>query len=436
MRVPIIQAEMWEGLPGSGKSFRAVKEVLRIIMEDRRPVYTNLPIRMRVMRAWLRKRGGEVLARLIQPMTREHFTRFLDRQEARQTSLKAWQETRRMEGRSYPDSLFARLWLAEAGPDIYEGPKANWIPSIAVVFIDEVHLWFPASDVMARRENPNLQRYLSMHRHHGHSLYFITQDRMQMSVTIRRLCVIVWTIRNRAEDKIAWGIRLKHFGVQAFGYARFTSFGEDSKNSELSAPIEEITEFPWLPSNKWLFRLYDSFTHVGGLARMKRLLDERRHELGVDSIGIIKQTQGVQTMSKAKALAICIVVGLLSFVFGNLKGGSQLTNATQQAKVAVAERASPFIGKVLNGVSNTGVVMSGVRIRIGESFKAGERDVKLLAAGGDCRGSLWQCGRVVWLWERGQEARLIGTDAEVAARISSVKPATGGSPSVGIQGGS
>ena len=46
------------GKPGAGKSYYLTKKAIEAVTIHRRPVYTNLPIRWRVMWHWVAKRYG------------------------------------------------------------------------------------------------------------------------------------------------------------------------------------------------------------------------------------------------------------------------------------------------------------------------------------------------------------------------------------------
>ncbi len=273
---------MVEGLPGSGKTFWTVRHVINVILEHRRPVFTNAPIRFRVLRAWLRKVGGEVLARLIMPLTREHFTRFCARQGERHRSREAAKAAARVAGVRFNEAAWKRAFEAEHGPDVVEGPEANWLPAHSLLVVDEAHHWFPASGKVDKSESPEVLHYLTMHRHHGHSLVVVTQDRMQVSVTFRRLCSELVVVKNIATEEIGWGFRLGMLGLSGFSYA-WHACTADVGHGQEGKPWRHGYLFGWLPTQRWLFRLYDSFTHLGGWKKVKADQEAMRRRLGVES---------------------------------------------------------------------------------------------------------------------------------------------------------
>lgn len=197
--------EIYHGLMGAGKSYMAVREVVRIITEERRPVFTNLPIRWPVMRQFLRNRGGKPLANMIFPMTEKHFRAFVRRQGERLTYRDEMRAECQQEGRQFRESAFKRRWLEHAGPDIMRGPDAQWVAPLSVLVIDEVHHWFPSTQQQQNKEF--LQGYLTMLRHHLQRLVVISQNPMQADISFRRLASTYMEIKQQGEERIAWGDR-------------------------------------------------------------------------------------------------------------------------------------------------------------------------------------------------------------------------------------
>src|SRR6185503_10112402 len=212
VRIATTGVELFFGEPGSGKSFMAVQRAIRVMLEERRPVYTNLPLRWRVFRTYLRKRGGDVLARLLRPLTEEHFNRFCARAE----ESRLWKENAKREQPEWQRRRLQEEWIKHAGLEICDGEGANWIPAYAVVVIDEAHHWYPnpALKNVRKPEPPALMSYLTMHRHHLHWVWVLTQADRQISATFKSLVQRVWDIRNRAYDKVAWGIQFRHLGIR------------------------------------------------------------------------------------------------------------------------------------------------------------------------------------------------------------------------------
>lgn len=272
--------EIIAGDKGSGKSLHCVKRVLDIIQQERRPVFTNLPIRWRVLRQYLRIKSGPAYANLIYPLNMEHFDRFIDRQHRRMQIRERLNDEARRTKRVISSRCMEAAYEAELGPDIYEGPDANAILPAAYVIIDECHHWFPMQGGKERDEI--LQRYLSMCRHHLHQVILVSQAPMQISKAGRRLATLYTICRHKTYDRIAWGVRFQHLGIRALGMIRYSADDIEGEEPIRGAePMEQSAIYPWAPCTQVLFRLYSSHTHIGTPRRMLRTLDEVRGRLGV-----------------------------------------------------------------------------------------------------------------------------------------------------------
>lgn len=299
---------MVEGLPGSGKSLMLTEKALNYI-KLRRPVYTNLPLKFRVMRSWLYRRGGPAFANLIQPLTRAHFLAFCERQDL----YAKFKAECRLSG-IHQHREHVRLFKLKHGPNILHGPGANWIPPYAVLIIDECHHWFSAKDQMVRGdgrgESPYLLAYLTMHRHHGHDLWFATQDKMQVSVTVRRLSAEFWLVRDIAKVPVWQGLHFGMLGMKMLEYKRFNAFDYDKDTLDKCTPIQSFWVWPGLPSRKWIFRLYESFTHAGSLRELRAQLEMARDDAGVSQLEwkepIPLDRDGMKSLAIA---AVCLLVG-------------------------------------------------------------------------------------------------------------------------------
>ncbi len=309
---PNVQVSMVEGLPGSGKSLMLTEKALEYI-KLRRPVYTNLPLRFRVMQRWLYKRGGPAFAKLSQPLTKEHFLAFCERQHQyalfiAELKLRGIASAR----------VHASMFREKHGPNITSGPGANWIPAFAVIMIDECHHWFSAKDQMTRGEgrgeSPHLLAYLTMHRHHCHDLWFATQDKMQVSVTVRRLAAEYWLVRDIAKEPLWMGLHFGMLGWKMLEYRRFNHFDYDKDNAEKCKPIESFWVAPWLPSRKWIFRLYESHTHAGSMRDLRAQLEMARIDAGVADLAWIEPPPMDRKQMKY------LGVGVAAAVLGGLAG--------------------------------------------------------------------------------------------------------------------
>lgn len=471
--IPRVAVEVVEGLPGSGKSFWALGEVLRVILEERRPVFTNLPIRMRVVREYLRCRGGDAAANLIFPLTQPHFERFLSRQAKRAEFRKQMEDECRLVGKSFREAEFLRRWEDLSGPDIHyaeplvrrvvrpDGSEffsrepspipANWISHFAYVVIDEAHEWYPGQAVTGDKVDVRLLvKYLAMHRHHGHDLVFITQDRMNIANAIRRMSQYFTRVRDRSEDRIAWGVRFKHLGLRAFAYVRMTPQQEQAFG-EAGAPSSDSTVFPGLRSQRWKFRLYDSYVHVGGVRNLTRRLREVRKAAGLDDrqkgdpivssdgkggfrverFGMPRRSAlekvgvGVKWISRA-ALYLALVGlggGLAECAHG--KPHAEAAPAKSSAAGA-AEGPAPVVavggaewakGHKLGSFGRSGVSVDGKRIALKEGLGDGKDRAELVAVDVRRRLSVWASDGVVWRWSAGGEPERVGTVQALLGRI-------------------
>lgn len=400
MKIPDFGVEVTEGLPGSGKSFFEVSRTLEWILQYQRPVFTNLPIRFRVLRWYLRGRYGEAYAKLIFPLTEEHFRRFLKRSKLRAKERDAARLEATKLGRALSNEHFDKQFAAAHGPDVYEGPDANWIYPTACIVIDEGHHWFPMAD--QKSETPDLLAYLTMLRHHLHKLVIVTQDRMQVSITFRRLCQSFWAVRNRGEDKVAWGIKCRHLGITGFAYVRRTPDQEAGFKGDdvMAAYAEQRIVWPWLPSERWKFRLYDSFTHIGSRRRMEAVTRRLRESLQLPPIQSSAQRAARSAPEMIRVfsmLAILVVLTIFSAGVGGWVG-------YKARPVETASSKAPLAGKKLTGVSDGFATISGRRIPVGGVME----DVRLIQASRKGRRALFVRGDDLWVW-------LVGSDAPTRA---------------------
>lgn len=398
-----------EGLMGAGKSFWCVGEVLRILEYERRPVYTNLPLRWLVFRQYLRLKGGAKLAGLVHPLSREHFAAFCERQHARMLLRERMKARKQQRGQRWSEARFDRVWVRVAGPDVLEGPRANWIEATACIFIDEVRHWYPMEDQKSEDARA-LAGYLAMLRHHLHRLVVVSQDRMQVAIAFRRLAQRYVQVRQRGEDTIAWGIRFKHLGIKAIGWGEWTAEQESSPGSmEGTRPIRQGTIVHWAPWERWRFRLYDSFTHVGGVRRLRRQLNAARVRAGLPAEGGYRERErltrgermrrwlrrGVRWGTWATLLVVGMVVGV-SLVGPGAAPEAAADGGSRVQAVAEARVPGPWFS--IQGASHAGVIVGGRFVPVGGRVETFE----LLAA--DETGSVWGDGvGHVWVRARGDD---------------------------------
>lgn len=268
---PETGVELITGLPGSGKSMYAVERLIHMALQERRPVFTNLPLRFRVVSRYMRiVSGDDRLTRYIRPLTPEHLHAFIKRFNL----LRTWRDERRNQGLAFGDEFF----IKEHGPNVLGGHSANWIPYTSIMVIDEAHHpeWFPETFKQGTKENPAILSYLSMHRHALHWLWLLTQHPMQVSVSVRRQTKKFITCVDASQLPFLFGLCLpfRLHRVSEFPGA----YAMDGKPESFGPPIAAQTVIPALRSGV-VFRLYDSHTHCGSQTKMLRSLEQMRTEI-------------------------------------------------------------------------------------------------------------------------------------------------------------
>lgn len=415
--VDIVQGRM-----GGGKSFHGVQEALRIAVEEGRPVFTNLPLRFRVVRRWLTVKHDRQFGGLLFPLTEEHFRRFCTRQAVKAKFRDEMKMALAVEGKPFHEVAFAKAWHAKHGPDVVEGPAANWVHPASTLILDEFHRWFPGGG----RADEVLRGYLTMLRHHLHNLICMTQDYTQVDVSVRRLARRVTFVRKRDDDKIIWSVRFRHVGLSCLSVVTFpsevvTELGvQDFERLPVDQAMDNRTVFHTLPCKAWVFRLYDSFTHVGSRRRLMGALSDVRERLGVNEA--VKRLEG-QRMEAAKRrkwglfrfvrralfrLAFLAVVAVSAWVARGLKDPPPAVAAVAESG---AVPAMDLGGRRLMGTGR-GVAIFGNSIvpkggRVGEGV--------LLAVGRG--GVVMRDDDGLWVVEVGKEPSYLGGDREVAERL-------------------
>lgn len=414
--------EIIEGVPGSGKSFVAVQRLVEVISTLRRPVYTNLPIALGTLRAKLRKLGGRKLVNLIQPLTREMFERFIDRYAQRARII----EDCRAHGIRDQDEVERRI--ADAlGVNDCSGPDGNWIPASAVIVLDEVQNWYPMRE--QQRENPNLLKFLSMHRHGFYWIWCITQERGRISNSIRNMFGKLWQVRNLADDKLMWGIRFKHLGLKGFGYSCWLREQIEGRTLDAADPIANYVTLPWLPWHQWVFRCYESFSHVGGAEVARAQLEAARAAAGLGADGAAGEVEVPKVVSKGVDMSMAKVAGaaVLALCVGSC-GGFMLGRVGRPAAVAVAGSGGASF-PAFSGLGADYAIFDGVKRKAGDRF--GEWTLFEVDRKG---GGVLLIGReLLWMWRYGEpEPRALGRPELVFAALGAGRPIAGGS---GVPGG-
>lgn len=306
--------EIWDGLPGSGKSYSAVEELIKIIMVERRPVYTNLPLKLKVLRTLLVLRSmNPSTANYIQYLDREHFSRFVERNQI-------WSEfSEPMKAAGYGHAYIERAFAELHGEGKITGEDADWIPTGSVLILDEFHRW--ADQRMQRAEDPAYLLYATMHRHHMHRILVLTQDAMQVSITWRRNSDTLVHHTDKRKLPFMFGITLP---IPAFArefwpkeYIDQSRIGQKPTKTEVFIPSL---------SNGLIWRCYDSFTHMGGARRLNRAIEKTRKQVEGDQYQpqnkeqndmASKSSWGKRIKGFVKNMAFaCILIAIMIGLYG------------------------------------------------------------------------------------------------------------------------
>lgn len=294
------------GLTGSGKSYHCVKWMIEFVVRERRPVYTNQPMRWKELRAYLAKKHGPEISNLIRPLTHELFEAFMQRVTEQATFIRKFREKLASEGSPLLDDEEALIeaeqnaWAQHAGEEVWSNrygenfQRANSIPPTACILIDELHEWYPSKTYQGKDgENKWVLDFMTMHRHTMHKLIFATQRSMQISHTIRNLAHTWYFVLNKRDQRLLWGIRFEHIGNRfpawktVIGIRRYTAhdIGPDGQPKPGAKPVSDSAIFASMPHNLYIFGLYNSVSRLGSEAVIKKALAKVRAEAGLDPQG-------------------------------------------------------------------------------------------------------------------------------------------------------
>jgi hypothetical protein len=383
-----------EGVPGSGKSYVCVQWVIQAILEQRRPVYTNLPIRFRVLRRYLKAVAGPEVASLLQRLTPEIFERFAKRGHEYRTFRNDLISLARRRGETVPDEIIEQRWETEHGKNITdsEHPDCNWIPLGALVLYDEIQHHYPMKG--QANEGSELLDYLTCHRHFCQQFIAVTQDKMNISNTIRKVCEYFWIVRNRRDDRLVFGLRFRHLRLLAFGYECWTKSALDAPHySEAHAPCKQYTVYPLLSgSGRRIFKFYESFTAAGSIRRINEVIAQTRRRAGLTENGASpaevqryqerqmklskRQSSKIRRLLKRLAsIVILITVVVSGVLIGRLSasiGQADQAGEVVQGKPESTEEREPE-WPVLTGIGKGFVRFPSGRYTLGQSDPAGVR---------------------------------------------------------------
>lgn len=415
---------------GSGKTFFMVGRVLDVIIRDGRPVYTNLPLKWRVIRKYLRDRGGEQYANLIVELSEEHWKTFLERQHLKSKFRATTQMRYRLANKPLSTRFLQLLWEMQYGPDVVRPGgrrEANWIEPAASIWIDESHHWHSVEDNMARKESPALKAYLTMLRHHLHDLHFATQSEGNLPTTIKRLCEDWWTVRNLSHRRLAWGIRPSMFGLRYMGYQNHRGVWKDqSKSNNADADesdVENFTIWPTMPNRRWKFRLYKSFTHVESPRAMMESLRRSRIECGLDPDGsLIGLT--MDESSEKGSMKNVITSAIVASIFGSFAaaGVSLATSPDRPSRPPEPSSAVLQPDSTQPDFTIRGLQPGAVNLATGRSLPVGATVDGFTLASVDPRS-----GRIVWV--RGDDRWMQSIRHQQTTRLPDIPRSRGDSAS-------
>ncbi len=425
--------EIIQGLMGSGKSFIAIVRMIKAILLTRRPVYTNLPLKWKVVRKYLRLKGGEELANLIRPLDQEYWRRFLRRQEKvalfkdehkntppqdlteeqlQQLSEATGKTTDYLKAQPSLHNSQLHKWYDHIyGPGKEVGVDADHIPLGSIIIIDEVQHWHPMSKQGKDPDGEQLLAYLTMCRHHIHWIWVITQDRTRINIQFRVFFKTLWIVRNRGESKLAWGIRYKHLGMKGLGYEKFSRDQVEGTDPEDKKPLESFTIMSHLKKYQVYFRLYSSHIHAGSMRQIRRQVKEARIKSGLDEHGTTKQEKQMESkqMKKERSIVRRATRKLIKyafialFVFITYQAGrfSNNINAVKQETVTNETTTQQQITwPSYNGFASGMPMLNGKTTQVGAEIMPG---ATLRHSNAQNRALVIQYDGGLWLWAYGQQ---------------------------------
>ncbi|MFI4881816.1 MAG: zonular occludens toxin domain-containing protein, partial [Phycisphaerales bacterium JB064] len=418
-----------EGIPGSGKSWAAVEILLDQIVNHRRQVFTNLPMREATLRRYLRRktpRRSENYANLYNHLSQRHMQRFMERAGRLAKAEETWRELAAELRIKNPATADFQSWYNEQHPDdkpILSGPNANWLPTGAVLIIDEARRWFPMSG--AKRE-ASIEDYASMHRHHFHLVYLIAQDCMQVSLSFREKANEFIRVDSASAEPLIGPLTLRHLRIDA-GFARYVHYTKEgweaARQTGGMVGNSFKTRLVWFRSKPHIFTLYNSHTQSGVTPRAAERLAERvAKEAGVEPPIVVKsRKRRVKPAQRARRMrrrairyGLVPTVGFAAFVAGKYMTLVAPQQPEQQGG-EVAELPTP--PPAINYVGRDFVRFGEDRYAIGESVGA---FVVLSVSHGDGYAVLLPrdaTGDPAWLCVPGKPHESLGPADQLLARI-------------------
>lgn len=274
------------GSPGSGKSLCTIREMTRIAVYEHRPIYTNVPIKPKRLRAYIYRRAKHYkshaiqrrLAQLIKPTNQEHFLRFCKRLKAVDEATAAAVNKRGgdpddLSGLSQVEHMACvaeAMQVVEAnfGKPKMVGAEADWYPAGSCFFLDELHKWFPSGK--PSDQTPEVLAFTSMHRHLQMKLYVLSQRWMNVSLAFRAMAAEVVTCMNYSKVPIVGSIRL-HGLVNVFRFRTFNGEDIEERTGQPRIGAKVIRSELYCP--EWTgapeYDCYHSISHGGSMEQQQ-----------------------------------------------------------------------------------------------------------------------------------------------------------------------
>jgi hypothetical protein len=399
-RIPSTGIVVVAGTPGSGKSYFAVMEMASVVLRERRPVFTNIPIVLGALRAYVVIKGGDRrLAGLIRSLSKDHFDRFcarLQRIDHVAENLSATKtcdkDLAKLSKFSQQDARAEAVAIVnkELGePRVVttsEGP-ADWIPPRAVLFLDELHKWYPSRN--SREEPSQILAYTSMHRHIMHRCYVLTQRAMNVSLSFRAMAVEFIFCHEYSRMPVVWIVRVP---FKVFKYSFFDSSQiADGEPRHMAKPTFSFLELPFATSHV-IYRLYRSYSHAGSVKALHAEADDVVNRMTGTTEKPEVKTVGpkISLYRRIKGWSVTVSCIILAFWLGGFRHPPQVpvvpepvaAKLTPVETALIVQKTTPILQGTMLGTA----IVDGQRIQTGGTYDGAT------LIGVDDTG-----GRTVWL---------------------------------------
>ncbi|MEM9346437.1 MAG: zonular occludens toxin domain-containing protein [Planctomycetota bacterium] len=455
------------GKPGSGKSYSMAMMMAQLIVQNRRPVYTNLPMKWDNMRAYIARmtEGSDEykqsLAKLIRKCTKQHFQRFMERLQVinqRSEQLKddydqlldedIREKIAKADDISQIDEeIDSAAWqqacdeqALEDGGAVYYGRNANWFPPGTVFILDELHKWYNSRQY--RNEDQAVQDFTSMHRHMQCRIFIITQRWLNVSLSFRSMCDELIILKNIA--RVSFGpIKLKDYGIDILR-AKWVMTDDYDEVNECMKPGRraQVTEyyFPnWWPDHRDIYDVYRSTSHAGGIEEQAAELKKVRAKMVGSSVIDEEELDVAEKMKKnRRAWMPPMMIGLGFGLFVGRCSGPNVNDAVEKMQAAqdqqqqtqlvqsdelTTQQQRTWNTTKLTGANHNGVFVDDGFVPVGGLYE----DIKLDRVDPIAGVSRWSTfdGRGV-SWTVGDVGRWMPTVNAAAEVRGDAQPATAG----------